>query len=717
MSEIMSFEECVKKLKVTRDFDLYLDLLDRVKDRYLIIVCVKGPENDNAHAEPLEKLISMGFSKYGAEPSKRYVGIMNKGEIICDELSPSDAEPQRIETETAGAGILLSFRQGDFEVRVNGEDYTFGENELHIIVYDCEKSEAVDASDYEAFEKKPGFYHCFFYCSERYIKSHIYMPEKYMKRITYPCMKRSYFSDRELGVREVENGIVLPKRMGGDRKAYGGVCDENFNFIAGHQLFNEEQDFEGRHFSGSYTVPPEELDFLDETVLYGGQMTNHPGHLVCENFANNIWWLVKNPDSSLRIAVTVEWPYTVWEEKNKRSSVYAFFIKDFFKTMGIPEERIVFVEKPTKFRKVIVPDECLINYVFTTAYEYTAEYMQVFQQIKNRITPSKYKKVYFSKIKTPQKNIIGEEYFIDFYEKRGFKIVHPEDYELKEQAEFFYGADEVVVQADGSMFILAVFCKPGTKVTVLGKIFGWCSDGGIIFEAAGLEYFAVNVSGTIFNVISDQILDRSFRMHIAGNNLSLLCVTEEFKQYVKDVFNEELDITPEESLRSVLYDYFAYIPKYFAKRRLGFFSIKNLKVADIIENISEVFYREDFDTSELDLITNEELFANQAKYYREESISKSEKLRALADKAKGFVDENAALKKHIARLEAENDRLRSSDGGTLQTELLEAYRQKSEVEERLLELYRRIDELTKRLLQAMEENEALSAYAAAIEPE
>lgn len=723
MSEIMSFEECVKKLKVTRDFGLYLDLLDRVKDRYLIILCIKGPEDENAHAEPLEKLIDIGFSNYSAEPFKKYVGIMNKGQVTYDELSPSNAEPLRFLEEAAGTNILFSLRHEDFSIRVNGKDCTFGENDLHIIVHDCEKSEAIDVSDYEAFEKKSGFYHRNFYFSDQYIKSHIYMPKKYMKRITTPSMKRSYFSDRELSVREVENGIVLPKRVDGG-KAYGGVCDENFNFIAGHQLFNEEQDVEGRHFSDSYTVPPEHLVFLDETVLYGGQMTNHPGHLVVENFASKIWWLVKNPDSSLKIAVTVEWPYTVWEDSNKRDSIYAFFIKDFFTTMGIPEERIVFVERPTKFRRVIIPDQCLTNYVFMYPYEFTAEYMQVFQQIKDRITPSKYKKVYFTKIKTPQKNIVGEEYFVKFFEKKGFKIVHPEDHTLKEQIEFLYGADEVAM-LEGTPSLWAVFCKPGTRLTVLGRAFAYYGAGRygagqfFINEAAGLEYFLVNVSGTFLNVFSDEVNNPSFNSHIGGNNLYLLCVTEEFKRYVKYVFNEELDITPEESLRSVLYDYLAYVPKYFAKRRLGFFSIKNIKMADIIENISEVFFREDFDTSALDLTTNVDLLANRLKLCMEENKSKSEKLKLMADKAKELVDENAALKQHIARLESENDRLRSGygDGSTLQTELLEAYRQKSEAEERLFELYRRMDDLTRQLLQAMEENEALSAYVAGMERE
>ena len=721
MSEVMSFEECVKKLKVTRDFGLYLDLLDRVKDRYLVIVCIKGPVDNNAHAEPLEKLVSMGFSKYSAEPVKKYAGIMNKGQIICDDLSEFYAEPQLLEKEISGTSIRISFRHGDFEIRVNGEDFTFGESELHIIIHDCEKSETIDASDYEAFEKKPGFFHHNFRYSDQYIKEHIYMPKKYMKRITTPSMKRSFFSDRELGVKEVENGIVLPKKTEID-KAYGGVCDESFNFIAGNRLFDEEQDKDLRHFSESYTVPPEELCFLDETVLYGGHMSNHPGHLVVENFANKIWWLVKNDDGRIKIAVSVESPYTVWEDKNKRSSVYAFFIKDFFAAMGIPEERIIFVERPTKFRRVIVPDQCLVNYIQLHPYEFTAEYIQVFQQIKNRITPSKYKKVYFAKTKTPQQNMIGEEYFIDFFEKKGFKIVYPEDHTLKEQAEFLYGADEAVM-LEGTPPLWAVFCKPGTRLTVLGRTFAGYGAGrysapqNFINEASEVEFFLVNVSATFVNVFSDEINDPSFYSDIGGTNLFLLCVTEEFKRYVKDVFNEELDITPEESLRGILYDYLARIPKYFAKNRRGFASVKNIKVADIIENISEVFFREDFDTSALnmDIITDEDMLRDRLELSLKENRSISNKLRLMADKAKELIDENTALRQHIARLEAENDLLRSGGGddGIMQRSLAEV----GDAEERLSELYRRMDELTKQLLQAMEENEVLRVYAAGQERE
>ena len=713
MSEIMSAAECVKKLKVTRDFDLYLDLLDRVKNRYLIILCIKGSADDNAHAEPLEKLIGMGFSRYCSEPIKNYVGIMNNGQVICDDLSDFDAGPQLLEKKISGTSIHISFQPNNFEIMVNGEDFAFAENSLHIIVHDCKKSETVDSCEYEVFKQKPGFYHRNFYYSDQRLKSHIYMPKKYMKRVTVG-IKRSYFSDRELGVREVENGIVLPKKTGEDGKSYGGVCDESFNFIAGHQVFLGEYDTRGRHFFGSYTVPPEELDYLDETVLYGGFMSNHPGHLACENFANRIWWLLKNPDSRIRIAVMVEWPYTVWDDVTKRDSVYAFFVKDFFTTMGIPIERLIFIEKPTKFKSVIVPDSCLINYDFTLPYEFTAEYMQVFDQMKKQITPSKYKKVYFTKTKTPHQNMIGEEFFIDFYEKRGFKIIHPEDYVLKEQAEFMYGADEVVVPANGSMALLTGFCKPGTKLINLGKLFTWGVPASI-WEAAGLEYYLVNVSGTILDTHSDKVTNVFF--NLMGHNLSLLCVTEEFTRYVKDVFNEELDITPEESLKSLLYDYLAYAPKYFAKRPLAFNSLNYLKMADVLQSISDVFYREDFDTSKLDLTTVEDVLESRLRACWNENQLNSERLKLMTDKAKELVDENAELKRHISQLEAEIERLRGDDDGTLQEPLPEACRQKSEADERLVELYRRVDELTKQLLQAMEENEALSSYAAAKERE
>lgn len=43
----LSFDECLNNLRFTRDFDLYLDMLNVVKKQLLIVVCVKGKVDRN----------------------------------------------------------------------------------------------------------------------------------------------------------------------------------------------------------------------------------------------------------------------------------------------------------------------------------------------------------------------------------------------------------------------------------------------------------------------------------------------------------------------------------------------------------------------------------------------------------------------------------------------------------------------------------------------
>lgn len=706
MSEKKTFEEYLDDLKHTRDFELYLDIMNELKDRYLIILCTKEVSGPNVSETAVEKIRSLGFLSFPDNFRFMYLGAADRGNVLCDGVSEIANQPVRLEGTAGKAELYAASEHYKAEITIDGTNWSLDERGLNFAVYDPKKSEIVDVTCYDAFANKPTFYHRNFFYSDQYIADHIYMPVKYMDRVTRP-MKKSYFSNRKLGVREVENGIVLPgKKING--KTYGGVCDESFNFIAGHQIFDPEHGGGKRHFRDSYTVPPEEIEYLDETVVYGGAMYNHPGHLVCECFADRIWWFIKNADSNLKVAVTVLWEYTVkvWGD-NIRSSEYAFFVKDFLKTFGIPEDRIVFVKNPMKFKKVIIPDQSYIPLDYTLQYEFTSEYLQVFQHMRDPNITAKYKKIYLTKLKSPRQTFINEEFFIDFYKKRGFEIICFEDYNVKEQVELLYSADEVVA-LEGTLAHMAVFCKPTAKFTILSKMFSYlCPMQPQINEASGAEIYHVNISGSFFSDFSERKACQD-QVALFSQSLSLLCVTEEFRKYVKYYFNEDLDITPEESLKSHLYEYIARAPEHFFTTSYGFSTIKELKMSDILQNISEVFFRKNIDTSHIKLSTSSDLKSSRDLIIQKrENELNLEKVKVLTSRANALIDENKDLKLYIARLRDEIDQLRS--GGDSKTGA-EIYPQKHETEDELEEAYRRMDELEKRLIQAEEEKSALAAY-------
>ena len=656
----LTVDECLKNFRYTRDFDLYLDMLNRLKSQYLIILCLKNTSGQKFSEKTVEKIHSFGFTKFTAEPDMKYVGIVSKGIVSSDSLSAAHEPPSGFEGTISGKKLFISFKEKEAEIKIDGEDCSLNDKGINIAVYDLKKSKIIDVSCYNASEGTPEFYHCNFYYDKQYTDTHIFMPESYIESVTLP-MRRSYFSNRSLNVREIERGIFLPTQgvMEVDKYtnkleeyiSYGGVCDENFNFIAGHQLHSTRNiDLDARHITGSYKVDPEKVIYVDETVLYGGTLIEHPGHLISECAADRLWWIAQNADSDIKIAIE-----TIWDPSGMLPDGGSF-VKELFDALGISKERVVLVKAPTQFRKIIVPDQSAVPLNYCFPYDFTSEYILPFQHITKQLVPGKYKKIYLTKSKRAGSNVIGEEYFIDFFEKKGFQIIHPEDHTIKEKAELMYGADEVVT-VDGTNSLFTVFCKPTVRLTILTRRMDfWGIPQQLITEALGIkEFFLVNISGNFLENFSDNTFINFSR------GLVLTYASKEFQKYVKQVYNEELDITPEESLKNHLYEYLAYFPEYYSKNRT-FRIVSGIKMTDILKSMSEVFLGQKLDTGDLAFYTDGDLSAKRLELqFRDERNSAEEKIKQLTEKAKDFIDEIAGLRNALAQREAEIEQLRRSN--------------------------------------------------------
>ena len=56
------------------------------------------------------------------------------------------------------------------------------------------------------------------------------------------------FSDKKLEVKVIERGIILPLRRINSKEEYeGGVCDNDFNFVAGYYRREPEEMIRGGH--------------------------------------------------------------------------------------------------------------------------------------------------------------------------------------------------------------------------------------------------------------------------------------------------------------------------------------------------------------------------------------------------------------------------------------------------------------------------------------
>ena len=195
-------------------------------------------------------------------------------------------------------------------------------------------------------------------------------------------LSQKRFSNRKLEVKVIERGIVLPMR-GKIGEWKGGVCDSDFNFVAGFARTPPPGKTTGAGawcvVESGYSVDRKELVQLDEDVIFGGVFIGHFGHFLAE-FLSRFWYIVKNSDSRLKILFII------------KDEVCKSWIDSFLKLMGIDTTRAIYLREPMQCRSVTVPDQS--QYCWD---DFTKEHVLPYQAIKSRLTPGKTQKVYLTR--------------------------------------------------------------------------------------------------------------------------------------------------------------------------------------------------------------------------------------------------------------------------------------------------------------------------------
>lgn len=287
---------------------------------------------------------------------------------------------------------------------------------------------------------------------------------EHKKRFVSPKFIKSYekFSEliieqnTDLGIKIVENGIIHPFEIHDmdniwNKPAYGGVTDENLNYIEESALLNInfELDYKVtervKGFNPNYDF--ENIKYYDETVVYIGKMDDAWGHFMNETITR-LWYFVDNPDCNYRFAYI--------------SKVNDIFI-DYLYLMGISPDRLIRIdEKPLKFKQVIIPEmSARIN------DRYHSKYKTIIDKISEKIPPAKYKKIFISRelLQAPWKKI-GNDEIEDTFKENGYTIVKPELFSAKEKISLMKGAD-IVICTQGSGVYNLLFAKDNAKLCIL----------------------------------------------------------------------------------------------------------------------------------------------------------------------------------------------------------------------------------------------------------
>lgn len=402
------------------------------------------------------------------------------------------------------------------------------------------------------------------------LMSRLYLSDE-DKKATYDIFTQKRFSEEELTVKEIDKGIILPCKG-----PAGGVCTEDFEFVAGllteKPASEKNQPSSNTWICNSYSVPKEDIVFLDEDVVFGGVMQDHPGHQVLEGICNRMWWHLKNPDSNLKFAFVI-----LWGDGK--------FVREYLDVLGIPDERILFISKPTQFRKVIVPEQAI--YSRTT---FTKEWIDVLDRIKKNVKADKYEKLYLTRKKVKKQDIVNEDYFIRFFKKRGFHIIHPEDYNMREKISLLRGAKEVACLG-GTNALYALFSDRDVKLIILGRAGAPIYGQYIAYEAYVKNCWFVDVSLNILH-----------KNDVWG--VDLVGPTKYWTQFVSDCFNETITDTKEDTLKRHSYEYLKRCAEYYSDPYL-FSYFKAFNHFQIINLMNKVLLDRQLDPSRYNLFNAE----------------------------------------------------------------------------------------------------------------
>ena len=261
-----------------------------------------------------------------------------------------------------------------------------------------------------------------------------------------PFCDKDYFIDVPVESKVIKNGVVIPVTSYDPMD--GGIYDAEGNFVdrlskvSGKCSKNVGKDIS---FENAVLMP-----HIHETVVYGGVIFNHYGHMIMESLTR-LWWFLENQDSHYRIVFIS--PYN------------EILYKDFLLMLDLQEENIMLLKQAICFDAIIVPEQ---SYYIHGGY--TSKAMMVFDKIRDSVAPAKHKKLYLTRSKLPIETgrIAYEEYFENYYRSKGYKIIAPEQHTIKEKISILSGAEDVVC-CSGTLQHQVLFCQDSIKQTILPK--------------------------------------------------------------------------------------------------------------------------------------------------------------------------------------------------------------------------------------------------------
>lgn len=247
-----------------------------------------------------------------------------------------------------------------------------------------------------------------------------------------------------------ENATVLPMRFTDAYNwiGHGGVLDQKGNYV----------DLSATHGMVTKGYPVDNVRFQDKKVVYCGYFVFHWGHFLVD-VVSRLWYFLRN-DPSID-------SYVFIVPEGTHPNIQGNY-KEFFTLLNI-WDRLEFVNTPTTYREVIVPE-----LGFQRKQYYSPLYVDIFDTVAEniQIDPSwkPLKKLYFSRSQLKKATAVefGFETFDNFFEKNGYTVLYPETLSLSRMIYYIRNA-ETVASVSGSLPHNMLFGRHGQKLEILER--------------------------------------------------------------------------------------------------------------------------------------------------------------------------------------------------------------------------------------------------------
>lgn len=159
---VKSFEELEKNLLKESDIIVYLDMLQRLSKKYVIVLAVKDTPGNCMDDFVVEQIKGIGFKNFSNELWRMYIGISVPQGVIIDQMA-KEKEGQVYESIiVSGHEIKVwskPWRNGNMaSIQLDGMEYAVNKRGINIVLYDPHENKVIDSVAYDAHTNDKKFY-------------------------------------------------------------------------------------------------------------------------------------------------------------------------------------------------------------------------------------------------------------------------------------------------------------------------------------------------------------------------------------------------------------------------------------------------------------------------------------------------------------------------------------------------------------------------------